>query len=539
MSEQPDSLIGKSLGQFAILEEIGRGGMATVYKARQLSMNRVVAVKVLPRHFLHDPGFYERFEREVEVITELEHPHILPIYDYGQADGVPYIAMRYLGGGSLEQRIRRGLLPLSELERPLRQIAEALDFAHRQGVIHRDLKPGNIMLDEHGNAYLSDFGIARVLGSNLTGSMIVGTPAYMSPEQANGLPIDGRSDIYALGVVLFEMLSGREPYQAETPMAILLKHINEPMPPVSQYRTDVPRAVEEVISKATAKDPDNRYSSAGQMVDALAAALRGEELQATEPRIRSTSASATPDLRTVTDVRPSSVTETPPPQTGSLTPASTTVVTEGARTLPLTPLIAVVILGIIAVGAFALLNRPTTPETDPNAVPTPFPRASMIEGDLYTISMPNEWIPSGGGDYIDQSDAARMVHVWQSGTNAFVTLALVVTDVSTDAAFQQAVEFYDSQYYAADRESGYMTPLDEALAEDGTLRRSYRLGDNDTTPANANNPAFPPGQLDIFYKRQGDYLAVLETYTADPTGNTLVSTLQRILDSLRVKADAS
>ncbi|NJN00463.1 MAG: serine/threonine protein kinase, partial [Aquincola sp.] len=197
------NLIGKNIGPYTILEEIGRGGMATVYSAMQTSMNRKIAIKVLPPHFMHDPGFLERFEREVDVIAHLEHPHILPIYDYGQAEGVPYIAMRYLGGGSLAQRIRRGPLELSEIDKPLTQVCQALDYAHQQGVIHRDLKPGNIMLDETGNAYLSDFGIARVMGSNLTGSAIIGTPAYMSPEQAHGLNIDGRADIYSMGIVLF------------------------------------------------------------------------------------------------------------------------------------------------------------------------------------------------------------------------------------------------------------------------------------------------------------------------------------------------
>lgn len=549
MSEQPlDNLLGKNLGQFAILEEIGRGGMATVYKARQLSMNRVVAVKVLPHHFLHDPGFYERFEREVEVITELEHPHILPIYDYGQADGVPYIAMRFLGGGSLEQVIRRGLPQLSDLEKPLRQIAQALDFAHRQGVIHRDLKPGNIMLDEHGNAYLSDFGIARVLGSNLTGSMIVGTPAYMSPEQANGLPIDGRSDIYALGVVLFELLTGREPYQAETPMAILLKHINEPMPPISDYRTDVPRPVEDVINKATAKDPDQRYSSAMAMVDGLAAALRGEDLRDTElpVRTRSVSGAEAAVLTSPASIQKEasasgmfSVSGTMPqvgaPVTGSM-PSQTGMMQPAGRS-PLLGLVAVLLIVLAVGGVFMVtqLNAPPPDTTD--VMPTPFPRASTIDADLYTISMPNDWIPAG--DYLDQSDAARMIHIWQSGEDAFITLALVAEDVSTDEAFQSAVDRYHRDYFAAEVEGGYMIPIDEVSAEDGTLRRSYRLGDNDSAPANTNNPDFPPGQLDVFYMRRGNNLAVLETYTSDSTSNTLVPTLQRVLDSLRVKPTAS
>ncbi|MBZ0275487.1 MAG: serine/threonine protein kinase, partial [Anaerolineae bacterium] len=275
-TNQPnDELIGKVLGKFEILEEIGRGGMATVYRARQLSMNRIVAVKILPHHFLHDPGFFERFEREVDVIAHLEHPHILPIYEYGKAEDVPYIAMRYLAGGSMAQMVRRGVPDLRDLDKPFKQIAEALDHAHRQGIIHRDLKPGNIMLDENGNAYLSDFGIARVLGSNLTGSAIIGTPAYMSPEQANGLPLDARSDIYAMGIVLFELVTGHEPYQAETPMGLLLKHINEPVPSVRRYRPDVPPGVDLVIQRATAKDPNARYPSAGEMAKDFSAALVG------------------------------------------------------------------------------------------------------------------------------------------------------------------------------------------------------------------------------------------------------------------------
>ncbi|MCA9885006.1 MAG: serine/threonine protein kinase, partial [Anaerolineae bacterium] len=181
-SQQDSNLTGKTIGPYELQQEIGRGGMATVYSGRQLSMNRMVAIKVLPRHFLHDPGFLERFEREVEVISKLEHPHILPIYDYGETEGVPYIAMRYLGGGSMADLIRRGVPELKDIVQPMRQVAEALDYAHQRGIIHRDLKPGNIMLDESGNAYLSDFGIARVMGSDLTGSAIIGTPAYMSPE---------------------------------------------------------------------------------------------------------------------------------------------------------------------------------------------------------------------------------------------------------------------------------------------------------------------------------------------------------------------
>lgn len=503
MSEQRrDTIIGKVLGQFEILEELGRGGMATVYRARQLNMNRIVAVKVLPPHFLHDPGFYERFEREVDVISHLEHPHILPIYDYGQSEGMPYIAMRFLGGGSLEQRIRRGQMALNEIEAPLRQIAQALDYAHRQGIIHRDLKPGNIMMDEAGNAYLSDFGIARVLGSNLTGSMIVGTPAYMSPEQANGLPIDGRSDVYALGVVVFEMLTGHEPYQAETPMAILLKHINEPMPPMSEYRKDIPPSVEAVINKATAKDPDHRYSSATAMVEALANAMKN------------------PNAAAPTEARPpSSAQAVTEPKMDS-----PTLIERPVETLPVQQsrngliLIGGLLALFLIVGAVIMLASFATRSSDPAAMlPTPFARASMVNTDQYSISIPNDWMPPGT-EYTDASDETRTLHIWQFGSEVFVTLSLVETNTGLDTS----VRNYHDQYYTVQE----LRLLDEELAENGTLRRSYRL---------ENSDRFPPGQMDVFYMQSGGYLTVLETYTADATGNRFVQSLQLVLDSLRVK----
>ena len=306
-----DDFTGKTLGQYEVIEEVGRGGMATVYKARQSSINRTVAVKVLPRNLLHDPDFFERFEREVDVIAHLEHPHILPIYDYGKAEGVPFIVMRYLPGGSLQDLIRKGQVPLERIEKPITQVASALDHAHQAGIIHRDLKPANILLDNAGNAYLTDFGIARVLGSDLTGSMLIGTPAYMSPEQASGQPLDARSDIYALGVVLFEFITGREPYQAETPVALLFKHINEAIPPIANFRTDVPPAVEAVVTRATSKDPDDRYASAGELAQALRDAMQ-------TPLVSITSLMDNP-----ADNDATAVLEDPQPRIAEPTPATT------------------------------------------------------------------------------------------------------------------------------------------------------------------------------------------------------------------------
>jgi len=530
MSEQnsqpkKDELIGKTLGQFEILEEIGRGGMATVYRARQTSINRVVAVKILPRHLLHDPGFFERFEREVDVIAHLEHPHILPIYDYGEAEGIPYIAMRYLAGGSMAQLIRRtsGAMPLDQLERPFVQVAQALDYAHQQGIIHRDLKPGNIMMDESGNAYLSDFGIARVLGSNLTGSAIIGTPAYMSPEQANGMPLDARSDIYALGVVLFELITGREPYQAETPMALLLKHINEPVPPLKNFRQDVPASVEAVISKATAKDPNQRFSSAGDMARSFQEALH---TPATAPTRKA--AAAVEDPATVVPAAPASA-----PSLKLSIPAAAPAAERKSQT-GLIIGAALVILVIAAVIGFAVLgNRPTEPTPLPAsptaevaAVPTPFADARTIETDAYTVSMPRAWIPPQG--FIDLSDNERTVNLWQDpGWTYYVAVEIPKNTVISDSAsFQAAVDDYERRYIAT---RPGLTFIDEAIASDGSVRRSYRM----EVPEVAS-PQFPPGQLDVFYLNRQPDLIVVNTYSADTTGNDLVATFQSILDSLRV-----
>lgn len=534
-----DELIGKTLGQYTILEEAGRGGMATVYLAKQTSMNRSVAIKVLPPHFLHDPSFLERFKREVEVISHLEHPHILPIYDYGEAEGMPYIAMRFLGGGSMAQMIRRGVPDLEELIRPMRQISQALDYAHMQGIIHRDLKPGNIMLDEDNNAYLSDFGIARVMGSDLTGSAIIGTPAYMSPEQANGMGIDGRSDIYSLGVVLFELITGREPYQAETPMALLLKHLNEPMPPARDFREGVPDSVEHVLTKATAKDPDERYSSTKELSAAFEQALRsGSATRASSPTKADNDTMASP--RAATDINQgsdykSTVQAMPDMPTmqqskSDLTDSSPEVEAEIQRRVesalkqsqqiqpeekkrsPI-PLVfgAVVLLLIVVGGAFVVLPLLDDPAPSVPVMPTPFTGADMIEADNYSLSVPSVFNQSE-----DNSDINRTYNKW-SNDDAFVTVATVADNAMT-------AESYENRYYDS---NDAIELIDEATAEDGTVRKSYRVSGDESSPS---------GQLDVFYMQRGETLAVVELFTADESepDEATISRLQLILDSFRV-----
>ncbi len=297
-----NQFIGKRLGAYQLLEQIGQGGMATIFKAYQASMDRYVAVKVLPSHFTEDETFVARFTQEARTLARLEHPHILPVHDYGEHEGITYLVMRYVEAGTLKDLIgRQGPLELSQAARILSQVGRALDYAHSQGVVHRDIKPTNVLIDQRGDAFLTDFGIAKLVAGTAqftaTGA-IVGTPAYMSPEQGMAQPVDHRCDIYSLGVVLYEMVTGRVPFEAETPLAVLLKHVNAPLPPPRQMKPDLPEAVERVILKAMAKSPDDRFQSARSLVDALQKAVAGLPTEVALPRPPADALQATVQERT-------------------------------------------------------------------------------------------------------------------------------------------------------------------------------------------------------------------------------------------------
>jgi serine/threonine protein kinase len=280
-----ETFVGRTLGTCTLEQLIGHGGMGAVYLAKQQRPARRVAVKVLmPSMITRDNALYQnflaRFRREADVIANLEHINIIPIYEYGEQDGLAYLVMPYLSGGNLEDMLHKqgSFTPLATLTY-LDQAASALDYAHEQGVVHRDLKPANFLIHADGRLMLTDFGIARILeestpGTTLTGTdMVVGTPEYMAPEMASGALIDARTDIYELGIVLFKMLSGHVPFSGGTPISIAVQHLQDPLPSLHQQLPELPVAIDEVVRRATAKDRSMRYATAREMVQALSVAM--------------------------------------------------------------------------------------------------------------------------------------------------------------------------------------------------------------------------------------------------------------------------
>jgi serine/threonine-protein kinase len=273
--------LGQEIGRYKIVGRLGRGGMAEVYKGYQESLDRYVAIKLMHTFLVTEQDFLARFQREARAIAKLNHPNIVGVYDFDTLDDdTYYLVMEYISGGTLKDRLQELAaqgehLPLEDAIRITSEITSALAYAHKRGMIHRDIKPANIMLTDIGKAVLTDFGIVKLVGGahasaafTATGALI-GTPAYMSPEQALGKPGDERADIYSLGVMLFQMVTGKLPFDADTPLAVVMKHVNEAVPLPISFNPDVPFRLQEVILKALEKDPDRRYQSADEMVSAL------------------------------------------------------------------------------------------------------------------------------------------------------------------------------------------------------------------------------------------------------------------------------
>jgi serine/threonine-protein kinase len=393
----------RTIGRYEIREELGRGGMATVFRGFDPRFKREVAVKLLPREFLHDPNFRARFDREATTIASLEHSGIVPVYDFGEEDGQPYLVMRFMPGGSLAEQLDRGSLSLEETARILSRISGALDFAHSKGVIHRDLKPANILFDQHGDAYLADFGIVKLTeeAATLTGTGgIIGTPAYMSPEQAQGKGgIDNRSDLYSLGVILFQMLTGSQPFEADTPIGLAFMHVTEPTPDILEKKPELPPGVNSFIQQAMAKSKGDRFGTAEELSGAFERSTKEEVIEAPiEPDLDPTIIDTEAEIEL--EPKEEHVAPTPPPPIPEPSPQISDQPKEAVReprrsgisVLPILGIFgaSVVIVGIAIFalgGGMDLLAPAPEPTSSPTSLPTNSPTASPSDTPEPTLTI--------------------------------------------------------------------------------------------------------------------------------------------------------
>lgn len=465
-------LIGKTLGRYQIVEKLGQGGMATIFKAYQPALDRYVAIKVLPAQHAFTPGFSERFEREARAVAQLDHPNILPIIDFGQEGDLSYIVMKMATGGTLQDRMNRPM-DLAQAAHFIEQIASALDHAHGRGIMHRDVKPSNVLLDEEGWVQLTDFGLAKMLAGDegLTATGVgIGTPAYMSPEQGQGLPVDQRADIYSLGVVLYEMVTGHPPYSAETPMAVVVKHIYEPLPVPRQLYPNLPEAVEGVILKALAKDPDDRYDSAGEMARALRQTLQAAAAQPAGP------AQVAPQSKPSTALLSS-----PPPR------AIPKALPQKAKR-PWGWIVGGAAAALLAIAIAALLltqGRDTQPTAHPTVQATPTQEEPIVIATLEPTASPEPSATPGSTPPPNQEARSYVEQGWT---------ALEAGDYRAAVGhFDRAIE------------------LDPELAEayTGRGKAHYNLGDHDQAMADTTQAIkLDPDDPTAYYYRGSAYLSL-------------------------------
>lgn len=573
-------MIGQRLGPYEVIEEIGRGGMATVYRAYQPSAGRYVAIKVIHYSIANDPMAVERFQREARLIARLEHPHLLPLYDVDALHIPPYIVMRYLEGGTLREILdRTKSLPLGDIAYLLRQIAAALDYAHRQGVVHRDIKPSNLMVDQDGNAFLMDFGVARLvslggdaatmggLGMTLTqGGFAVGTPGYMSPEQCMGLDkIDARADIYSLGVMLFEMVTGTLPFVGETPMSAILKHLNDPVPSASALNAALPPGVDNVIRKAMAKKPEDRQQTATELTDDFTKALGSisrsmrptllregaeEAVQHIRERRGENQAQIDATMAEFEALRPQTGQSNVAARKGAVTSAAISDPDENVPTiLTPTPPFSVPITGAFpsvttppapqaAVTSAAFTPPPvmsTPSESIPAVVAPPTPPATATQGSggriimlvaalgvviigaLFLLNRPQ----SPEAFFAIQTDTAAAIALVQAPTNTAIAQAVAMADAASTAAAQALAAQASASQTVAVQTIAAVTTTPGAIDATNTPNESEALLANSVAA----------GQTALAMVGSTGTAAAL-TATAQTSTNTLIPLVSATVDGL-------
>ncbi len=484
-----ENLVGQTLGQYQLRELLGLGGMGAVYRAYQVNLKREVAIKVLPGSLARQPGYIERFNREAEIAASLEHAHIVPVYDYGTQNDISFVVMRLLTGGSLAERLQyRTTGPsLHEVATILQQLAAALDYAHSKNVIHRDIKANNVMFDGQGSAFLVDFGIAKLLNvtSGLTGTGVaMGTPSYMAPEQWRGDEIGPAADQYALGVLTYAMITGgRMPFEAETPYALMHKHLNEEPTPPQVFRSDLPVSVQAILKRVMAKAPDERYSSASAFANAFATSLHGIESKATgffSVPVRSTAASDWTNSDTVSDL-PTRREGTPVSSSVPLPPALPPSEAVSATTSPeqrsfsgrsatwLTALVVLIVGAIIVLGlssrpgGLGALFGPTATDT-PTLTSTPTTTLTPTATPTLTPSATSTATPS-----TPIAQALRSLTVRQGPGSQYPLVRRLVADeqveiagISEDGAWYQVI--------LPEGETGWVSSATISVTTFGSLR---------------------------------------------------------------------
>ncbi|MBE0689890.1 MAG: serine/threonine protein kinase, partial [Anaerolineae bacterium] len=444
-----ENLVGQTLGQYQLRQLLGLGGMGAVYRAFQVNLKREVAIKVLPGSLARQPGYIERFNREAEIAASLEHAHIVPVYDYGTQNDISFVVMRLLNGGSLAERLQyRATGPsLHEVATILQHLAAALDYAHSKNVIHRDIKANNVMFDEQGSAFLVDFGIAKLLNvtSGLTGTGVaMGTPSHMAPEQWRGEKIGPAADQYALGVLTYSMVTGgRMPFEADTPYALMHKHLNEEPTPPQTFRSDLSVSVQLVLKHVMAKEPENRYPSASAFAEAFMTSLGGVKAKSTgffqtplPPRVEQNwfTTDTDADLPTSRDVAPLSPRPpvvppvTPPPEPGVDTaPQGSRGVLRNSTTW-LAAIVVVIVGAIILLvalsqpGGLSALFGPTSTST-PTLTPTPTPTLALTPTPSPTATMTATLTPS-----TPIAQALRSLTVRQGPSSQYPLVRRLVAD---------------------------------------------------------------------------------------------------------------